>query len=142
MKKRIIIGVCAVVCLLSITPVIPAQHYMQMKEHTFHHQLDNAIAALRNMDKDDKQREYTTQSITQTLTDMKHIVESGAFDNTPACIKFLISTLISLILAALGTLFGIVFGPLLALVEQVITALAILLAKIIAFLFDDTHTTA
>lgn len=144
-KKGIICGVCAVVFVLCITPTIPAQQYRLVNdtiEKDFQQHLDQAITALRNMGTEETQLEDQKKIVMESFNEIKQTVDLGCYDALPTCFKFLINTLLSLIFAALGTLFGIVFGPLLAFLVKVITAPAVLLAKIIALLFNGTCTTA
>jgi hypothetical protein len=143
MKKAIICGVCAVALLLLITPTIPAQQYTLVKEtieEDFQQHLTDAITALKSIEKDQTRFEDQEEIIMKSFNEMKQTMELGGLDAIPTCFKFLISTLISLILAALGTLFGMIFGPLLAFIVKVITAPAVILAKILAFLFDGNNT--
>jgi len=143
MKKVIICGVCAVVFLLVITPTIPAQQYTLVKdtiEDEFQRHLTNAITALKSIREDQTQFENQKEIIMKSFNEMKMIIELGELDVIPKCHMFRISTLLSLIFAALGTLFGIVFGPLLTLITKIITAPSIILAEILEFLFGGNNT--
>ena len=145
MEKKIIYGVCAVVFLLVITPTIPAQQYTLVKEtieEDFQRHLNNAITALKNIREDQTRFEDQKEIIMKSFNEMKLTIEHGELDAIPTCFMFLINTLLSLIFAALGTLFGIVFGPLLTLITKIITAPAMILANIIAFLFGVNNTIA
>ena len=145
MKKAIICGVCAVVFLLVITPTIPAQQYTLVKEtieEDFQRHLTNAITALKSIREDQTRFEDQKEIVMKSFNEMKLIIELGEHDAIPTCFMFLISTLLSLIFAALGTLFAMVFGPLLTLITKIITAPAIILAKILEFLFGGNNTIA
>ena len=142
MKKVIICGVCAVVFLLVMTPTIPAQQYTLVKdtiEEKFQRHLTNAITALKSIREDQTQFEHQKEIIIKSFNEIKMIIESGELDAIPKCQMFLINTLLSLIFAALGTLFGIVFGPVLTLITKIITAPAIILAEILEFLFGGNN---
>lgn len=142
MKKVIICGVCAVVFLLVMTPTIPAQQYTLVKdtiEEKFQRHLTNAITALKSIREDQTQFEHQKEIIIKSFNEIKMIIESGELDAIPKCHMFLINTLLSLIFAALGTLFGIVFGPVLTLITKIITAPAIILAEILEFLFGGNN---
>jgi len=145
MKKGIICGVCAVAFLLFLTPTIPAQQYRLVNdaiEKEFQQHLDQALTALRNMLKEETQLEDQKKIVLESFNEIKQIVDLGCFDALPLGFKFLISTILSLIFALLGTLFGIVFGPILTVLVKVLTFPAVLLAKILAFLFDESKVLA
>jgi len=149
MKKEIICGVCAVAFLLLITPTIPAQQYTLVKdtiERDFQQHLDDTIVALRCISKDETQIEYQKEILLQSFHEMKQIWEHGGFDAVPTYFKSLINTLLSLILSLLGaivgTIFGILFGPLLVFMVKVLTFPAIVLAKILEFIFNGNGITA
>ena len=149
MKNEIICGVCAVAFLLLITPTIPAQQCMMVKntiEKDFQQHLDTAIASLETIVRNNKQLEYQSEIVTESFNEMKQIWEHGGLDAVPTYFKSLINTLLSFILAILGTILGIIFGklfgPLLVFIVKVITFPAILLAKILELLFDGNRIIA
>jgi len=143
MKKGIIIGVCAVTLLLCMTPTISAQQTTLMEdaiEDEYQYHFDAWIAALDTIRIDTSQIEEQRNQVEEMISSMEESLELiDEQEAKPTCIKFLINTLISLILAALGTLFGIILGPLLALLVKVLTAPAVLLAKIIAFFLEGNE---
>ncbi len=141
-KNKIIYGVWAVAFLLCITPTIPAQQYRLVNdtiENDIQNHLNMAIAALRNMDKDESQLEANKKIVMESLNEIKQMINLDIFDDMPKCFNFVINTLISLMLAILGTLFGIVFGPVLTLLVKVLTFPAMLLAKILSLVFNGNN---
>ena len=146
MKKGMICGVCAVAFILCLTPTISAQQYRLVNdtiEKEFQQHFDQATIALRNLGKDETQFEDEKKIVMESLNEIKQVVNLECFDALPLCFKFLINTLLSLIFAILGTLFGIVFGPLLTFLVKVLTFPAVLLAKILEKLcIGDTITAA
>lgn len=144
MKKGIICGVCAVTLILFLTPTIPAQQYRLVNDtikKEFQQQLDVAIATLRDIGKDTSKLEDQKKIVMNSFNEMKQILNLGGLDTLPTCFKFLLNTLLSLILAALGTLFGIVFGPLFTFLVKIITFPAVLLAKILEMIFNGNAIT-
>ncbi len=145
MKNRIIYGVCAVVFLLCITPTIPAQQYSLVNdtiENDIQNHLNIVMTTLRKMDKDESQFEANKKIAIDSLNEIKQMINLDGVNNQPKCFKFIISTLISLIFAILGTLFGIIFGPALVLLIKVLTFPAVLLAKILSFIFNGNKVIA
>lgn len=139
MKHRIICGVCAVAFILFLTPTIPAQQYKLVNdtiEIELQQHLDQAITALRNIGNDKTQIEDQKNLVMELFNEKKQDVDLGCFYDLPLCFKFLINTLLSLIFAILGTLFGIVFGPILTFLVRVLTFPAVLLAKILEMIFN------
>lgn len=146
MKKEIICGVCAVAFLLLITPTIPAQQSMMVKntiEKDFQRHLDGTIYALKNMVEGGVESEYQKVIAIASFNEIKQIWEHGGLDVVPTYFKSIIHTLLSFILAIVGTILGIIFGklfgPLLVFIVKVITFPAILLAKILEFFFEENR---
>ena len=54
----------------------------------------------------------------------------------PTCIRTIFGFIIGLIFSIIGTIFGIIFGPLLTFFIRILTAPAILLAKLISFIIN------
>ena len=113
MKKQILFGVMIATFLMLITPSINAQQYMQVKEEI---QL----------------------KIEENINDYYQEIDLELNDNDakPTFIQFIMNLIISLILTIFGTLTGIIFGPMIAFILRLITAPAIILAKIISFLIN------
>ena len=113
MKKQIIFGVLIATFLMLITPTINAQQYMQVKEEI---QL----------------------KIEENINDYYQEIGIELNDNDvkPTFIQFIMNLIISLIFTIFGTLTGIIFGPMIAFILRLITAPAVILAKIVSFLVN------
>ena len=149
MKNKIICGVGAITFLLLLTPTIPAQQYRLVNdtiEKDFQQHLDTAIIALRTIVEDDVQIEYQKGIVMESFNEIKQIWEHEELKAIPTYFKSFINTLLSLILALIGTIigtiFGKLFGPLLVFIVKVTTFPAILLAKILEFLFNGDRIIA
>jgi hypothetical protein len=71
--------------------------------------------------------------LSEKLTELKSTINNTP---QPTCILLILGFIIGLILSIIGTIFGILFGPILVLIIKIITAPAILLAKIIIFIIN------
>jgi hypothetical protein len=121
MKKSIIFGVCITIFVLILTPSISAQQYSIIEE-SVRSEINDTI------------EQY--DSIIQTRDNKKSTNEGNEAHSEPTIFKFIISTIVSVFFAIIGTIFGMIFGPLLTLLIRVVTAPAILLTKIIAFVIN------
>ena len=144
MKKGIIFGICITTLILLIAPTISAQQYKQVEESIqidIKEQIDLLINKVQNIDLNTNELEYYTDSIYTDFESLKENIKSNEIYAMPTVIGFILSTLISLILSILGTIIGMIFGPLLALFVRILTAPAVLLAKLISLLFGGSSET-
>ncbi len=146
-KKRIFIGVGMISFLLMLTPSIPAYEFHHIIEtHTISFQNNPEITIDQtqylydqlqkkgiNTNVLTKQKSDIVKSCNYLLDILSH--KSGS-DALPSFLVGLIHLLISLLLALIGTINGIIFGPLIALIVKIVTAPAIILAKIIGFIVN------
>ncbi|OYT29470.1 hypothetical protein B6U98_02310 [Thermoplasmatales archaeon ex4572_165] len=122
MKKGIILGIGLITMLLLITPVIPANEYNLIENAQ--DQIINNIESKNNL----------KETISNTL--MQSINQKGS----QRIISFLLNLIISLIFSGIATIFAIIFGPLLAIFVKIITAPAMILAKIIELIFGSINS--
>jgi hypothetical protein len=133
--KKIIIGVCAISLILLIAPIIPAQQYTLVEEEIFMN-IEDQINLLYDLEKKD----IKINDLDNIKIGINNIIESNDFDGKPTFFKFILNTIVSLIFAIIGTIFGIIFGPLLSILIKLLTAPAVILAKLISLIFGKTST--
>lgn len=124
MKKQILLGVSIITFLLLITPTISATEYRQVEKEiktTVANQLNTIQERIKHF--------------SNKITTEKSYQSKEQPDASPTFILFILNFLISLIFSIIGTIFGIIFGPILTLLVRILTAPAIILAKIIEFIF-------
>ena len=141
MKRKILFGVCLSALVLLVAPTISAQQYTMVKDtyqFEIEEQINQIISLLEGMDGRSVESDFEIERLVNDFDSLKEDVELIDLDVEPLTIKFLLSTLLSLFFAFLGTIFGNIFGPLLAILVRILTAPAVLLAKIISFLFDGS----
>ena len=130
--KKVIFGICAISFILLIAPIIPAQQFKLVEEEIYMN-IEDQINLLYNLEKKD----IKINDLNKIKDGINNILESNEFDVKPTFFKFILSTIVSLIFAIIGTIFGIIFGPLLSVIIQLLTAPAVILAKIISLIFGN-----
>ena len=144
MKKIIMLGICVTSLILLLAPTIPAQQYKEVEESiqiNMQEQFDLITNILQNINSGKDNIKYYENSINNALNSIKEKLAS--FDYyTLSFGGFIINTLISLLFAFIGTIFGILFGPILSALVKFLTAPAILLAKLISILIGENALTA
>ena len=111
MKRIIFLGVFISVCIVLMVNATSAVEYRAVIE-------DNTNEINSNSEK---------------LTDFKTTILNAP---QPTCIRLILHFIIGLIFSIIGTILGMLFGPILVLIIKIITAPAILLAKIITFIIN------
>lgn len=132
MKKIVILGVLICSLLLIVTPSIPAQQYT-LVNNAIEKEFENKLDHLRSFLGDGKVSSNVNKLVFSSQTQENQL----DFVNSSSSKTFLSNLLISLVLAFFGTVFGIFFGPLLALIIKIVTWPAVKLADLISSLFSE-----
>ena len=142
MKKTIFLGICISIIALLVVPTIPAQEYTQV-EKAYEREVEDYINSLEKaLTIKGLTPEQQAQQIIDSAVLLKDYVDSQDEEVKPVLFGFILKTIISLLFSLIGTVFGIIFGPIIAFVALLLASPAILLAKIIAFLFGTEISTA
>ena len=140
MKKSIILGICVTSIILLLVPTIPAQQYNQAIESyqiNFEDQIDLISNKLQNFDSEINDKESYKLNIINDINLIIEYFDSFEYYYQTSFIGFILNTIIALIFTFFGTIFGILFGPILSVLIQLLTAPAVILAKIISLLFGN-----
>ena len=140
MKKSIILGICVTSIILLLVPTIPAQQYNQAIESyqiNFENQIDLIPNKLQNFDSEINDKESYKLNIINDINLIIEYFDSFEYYYQTSFIGFILNTIIALIFTFFGTIFGILFGPILSVLIQLLTAPAVILAKIISLLFGN-----
>ena len=140
MKKSIILGICVTSIILLLVPTIPAQQYNQAIESyqiNFEDQIDLISNKLQNFDSEINDKESYKLNIINDINLIIENFDSFEYYYQTSFIGFILNTIIALIFTFFGTIFGILFGPILSVLIQLLTAPAVILAKIISLLFGN-----
>jgi hypothetical protein len=145
MKKIILLGAFISTCIVLMASSASAVEYRAVIEHNTNEiiseigngKINNIpekwISTFQKMNINFKNLKTTNdiKILSEKLTELKSTINNTP---QPTCIRLILSIIISLIFSIIGTIFGILFGPILTLIIKIITAPAILLAKIITFI--------
>ena len=140
MKKSIILGICVTSIILLLVPTIPAQQYNQAIESyqiNFKDQIDLLSNKLQNFDSEINDIESYKLNIINDVNLIAENIDSFEGNYQTSIIGFILNTIIALIFTFFGTIFGILFGPILSILIQLLTAPAVILAKLISLLFGN-----
>jgi hypothetical protein len=146
MKKIILFGTLFSICMIMLMNTASSIEYKTVNDYNkdlLESQLDN----INNFVEKIQQRFETFEIYSDEVIFKNEIKEFSnqlselkisILDNPslPTCIRTIFGILIGLIFSIIGTILGIIFGPLLAFVVRIITAPAVLLAKLIAFIVN------
>jgi len=146
MKKKILFGVISSICILILVNTASAVEYKTVIDYNIdllEYQLDNInkfIEKIRQTFEDLKINSISLKSKNEIkdLSDELTELRISILDNPslPSSIRTILGFIIGLIFSIIGTILGIIFGPLLALFVRILTAPAVLLAKLIAFIVN------
>ena len=151
MKKKILFGAIFSICIIMLVNTSSAVEYKTVTDYNIYlleSQLDkfnNIIEKIRQTFEDIKINSISDSSsndikkIYDQLSDLKILILGNTI--LPQLIfnilGFILSLILSLIGTIIGVIFGKIFGPLLALFVRILTAPAVLLAKLIAFILNS-----
>jgi len=137
MKKYILFGICVTSLILLVAPTIPAQQYNVANDAIdlkINEQIDIIINNLQKIGINENEINYYESNTKNALNSIIEYIDSNEYDSNTIFLGFILSTIISLIFSLIGTIFGIIFGPVLTALIQILTAPAIILAKLIALI--------
>jgi hypothetical protein len=152
MKKITIIGLFITTILILLTPIIPANEYHQIEKSQIsslknnlqylYIKINNLLDLIKKsiMDKDflSKEKFILLRNLNKNRNQLiEQINNLEIHKNLPINIFNLI---ISILFAIIGTIIGIVFGPFIALIVTILTAPAIILAKLIEYIINIIFT--
>lgn len=137
MKKYILFGICVTSLILLVAPTISAQQYTVAKdaiEANINERINIIINNLQKIGINKNEINYYESNIKNDLNSIIEYIYSHEYDSITIFLGFILSTIISLIFSVIGTIFGILFGPILSALIQILTAPAIILAKLISLI--------
>ena len=146
MKKKILFGSIFSICIIMLVNTSSAVECKTVTDYNIYlleSQLDkfnNIIEKIRQTFEEIKINSITDTSsndireIYDQLSDLKILILGNT--SLPNCILGILGLILSLLLSLIGTIIGIIFGPLIALFVRILTAPAVLLAKLIAFIIN------
>ena len=144
MKRMMVLGVFISACIVLMVNSTSALEYRTVIEHNTNEilsEIENGkinnisekwISIFQEM-KLNLKTTHDTKILSEKLTELKLTINNTP---QPTCIRLIIQLIIALIFSIMGTILGILFGPILVLIIKIITAPAILLAKIIIFIIN------
>jgi len=150
MKKKILFGAIFSICIIMLVNTSSAVECKTVTDYNIYllesqlDKLNNLIEKIRQTFEDIKINSISDVSnndlkeIYDQLSDLKiSILGNTSLPNSILNIfGFILSLLLSLIGTIIGFIFGKIFGPLLALFVRILTAPAVILAKLIAFIIN------
>ena len=140
----IVLGVFISACIVLMVNSISAVEYRTVIEHN----TNEIISEIENGKINNISEKWISifqkmKLNLRTTNDIKILSEKftelkSTINNTPqpTCIRLILQFIIALIFSIIGTILGILFGPILVLIIKIITAPAIVLAKIILFIIN------
>ena len=144
MKRIILLGAFISACIVLMVNSTSAVEYRTVIEHN----TNEIISEIENGNINNISEKWISifqkmKLNLKTTNDIKILSEKftelkSTINNTPqpTCIRLILQFIIALIFSIIGTILGILFGPILVLIIKIITAPAILLAKIIIFIIN------
>lgn len=146
MKKIILFGTLFSICMIMLMNSASSIEYKIVNDYNIdllESQLDNINNFIEKIQKtfgtfqiysDDVIFKNEIKEFSNQLSELKISILDNP--SLPTCIRTIFGILIGLIFSIIGTILGIIFGPLLAFVVRIITAPAVILAKLIAFIVN------
>ena len=150
MKKKILFGVIFSICIIMLVNTSSAVECKTVTDYNMYllesqlYKLNNIIEKIRQTFEDIKINSISDISsndmkeLFYQLSDLKILILANTY--LPNCILnilgFILGLLLSLIGTIIGFIFGKIFGPLLSFFVRILTAPAVLLAKLIAFILN------
>jgi hypothetical protein len=146
MKKIILFGTLFSICMIMLMNTASSIEYKTVNDYNtdlLESQLDNINNFIEKIQKifgtfaiygEDVIFKNEIKELSNQLSELKISILDNP--NLPTCIRTIFGILIGLIFSIIGTILGIIFGPLLAFVVRILTAPAVLLAKLIAFIVN------
>ena len=146
MKKKILFGALLSICIIMLVNTTSAVEFKTVNDFNINlwkSNLDYVNNFLEKISKTFVNFKINTNEVlfkneliefSKKLHDLKITI----LDNStlPKCIRTIFGFIIGLIFSIIGTIIGIIFGPVLALFVRILTAPAVLLAKLIAFIIN------
>jgi len=146
MKKKILFGAIFSICIIMLINTASAVEYKTVNDYNIdllESQLDNLNNLIEKIRLTIEDLKITSNSVIskneiKEFSDQLSELKISILDNPsfPTCIRTIFGFIIGLIFSIIGTIFGIIFGPLLSLFVRILTAPAVLLAKLIAFIVN------
>jgi len=151
MRKSIIIGACITSILIMLLPIIPANEYHQIKKSqitSLENNLQSLYIELNNLYNQVKKsimdNEFLSKEkfflIGNLIKNRHRLIDQINNGTIHTSLSTIFNLIISLLFALIGTIIGIVFGPFIALIVTILTAPAIILAKLIEFIINLIFT--
>jgi predicted membrane protein len=146
MKKIILFGTLFSICMIMLMNTASSIEYKTVNDYNrdlLESQLDNINNFIEKIQQtlgtfeiysDEVIFKNEIKEFSNQLSELKISILDNP--NLPTCIRTIFGILIGLIFSIIGTILGIIFGPLLAFVVRILTAPAVLLAKLIAFIVN------
>jgi hypothetical protein len=146
MKIKILFGAIFSICIIMLVNTSSAVEYKTVTDYNTGilesklEKIDIFIEKIRQTFEEIKINSITDTSsndireIYDQLSDLKILILGNP--SLPNCILGILGLILSLLLSLIGTIIGIIFGPLIALFVRILTAPAVLLAKLIAFIIN------
>jgi hypothetical protein len=146
MKKIILFGTLFSICMIMLMNTATSIEYKTVNDYNrdlLESQLDNINNFIEKIQQtlgtfeiysDEVIFKNEIKEFSNQLSELKISILDNPY--LPTCIRTIFGILIGLIFSIIGTILGIIFGPLLAFVVRIITAPAVLLAKLIAFIVN------
>lgn len=150
MNKKILYGAIFSTCIIMLVNTSSAIEYNTVNDYNTNlldsklEYIDIFIVKLRKAIKDlnsisiDSKSTYGLEELSNELSELRNYILDNP--SPQIFIRKLLRFIVSLLFSIIGTIFGIligkIFGPLIVLIVRILTAPAVLLAKIIAFIVD------
>jgi len=146
MKKIILFGTLFSICMIMLMNTVSSIEYKTVNDYNrdlLESQLGNINNFLGKIQQtfgtfkiysDDVIFKNEIKEFSNQLSELK--ISILDIPSLPTCIRTIFGILIGLIFSIIGTILGIIFGPLLVFILRIITAPAVLLAKLIAFIVN------
>lgn len=150
MNKKILFGAIFSICIIMLVNTSSAVEYktvinynnnlLESKLENINIFIEKIIQTIENIEVKSIDLKSTNEldDLSYELSELRiSIVDNPSLPKFLCnLLNFIISLLFSIIGTIIGTLFGKILGPLLVLLVRILTAPAVLLAKIIAFIFN------
>jgi hypothetical protein len=150
MKKKTLFGTIFFICILMLVNTSSAVEYKTVKEYNMYliesnlENINNFLEKIRQtLDETNiNLNNFIYKNEIIELSEKIHELKISILDNSALStfvlkiLGFILSILFSLIGTIIGIIFGKIFGPLLVLILRILTAPAVLLAKVIAFILN------
>ncbi len=146
MKKIILFGTLFSICMIMLVNTASSIEYKTVNDYNrdlLESQLDNINNFIEKIQQtfgtfeiysEDVIFKNEIKELSNQLSELKISILHNP--SLPTCFRTIFGILIGLIFSIIGTILGIIFGPLLAFIVRIITAPAVLLAKLIAFIVN------